>query len=200
MSSWERARYIPWDRIPQDGTDLDSQKERIFRELQKETIEDELRQQERHPVTPHAGDGTSSESRNAGRTKIPYSNMELLRQAAFGGCIGTITGAVFGFMDGMRTAGESAVLRKASNMAKGKYLVQGTTRSATLFGVFFGGYHVVKYGLRVTLDPGDIPEIAMAGVFSMGALMSKPAWRPSMPYAGMLIVMDAVNLAMRKYN
>ena len=42
MSSWERARYIPWDRIPQEGADLDVEKERIFRQLQRETIKDEL--------------------------------------------------------------------------------------------------------------------------------------------------------------
>lgn len=77
-------------------------------------------------------------------TGVPYSTTDLFKQAAFGGCIGTVTGAVFGFMDGMRTAGESAVLQKASDSAKGRYLLQSTTRSATLFGVFFGGFHVVS--------------------------------------------------------
>jgi hypothetical protein len=195
MSSWERARYIPWDRIPEDGTDIDTKKERIFRELQRETIQDELLQQERHAVEPT---GSGQEAAGITKTKIPYSNMELMRQAAFGGCIGSITGAVFGFMDGMRSAGESSVLLKASNMAKGRYLMQGTTRSATVFGVFFSGFHVVKYGLRVALDPGDIAEIGLAGAVSMGALMSRPAYRASVPYAAMLVGMDGVNHVMRK--
>ena len=192
MSSWDRARYVPWDRIPQSGENLDAQKERIFRQLQKESIEEDLQLHDRssqQSVDP-ASKSTS--------TKVPFSTMILLRQAAFGGCIGAITGGVFGFMDGMRTAGESPVLQKASNMAKGRYLFQGTTRSATLFGVFFGGFHCVKYGIRVTLDPGELSEIGMASVVSCGALMSRPAWRPSMPYSVMLIFMDSVHYVMRQ--
>lgn len=124
--------------------------------------------------------------------------MDLLRQAALGGCIGTITGSVFGFMDGMRTAGESSVLQKASNVAKGRYLMQGTTRSATVFGLFFGGFHIVKYGLRVTLEPGEFGEIALSAPVAMGALFAQPATRQAMPYGAMLIAMDTVNLYMRK--
>lgn len=197
MSSWERARYIPWDRIPEDGTDIDTKKERIFRELQRETIQDELLQQERHAVEPTAA-GSGQDAAGITKTKIPYSNMELMRQAAFGGCIGSITGAVFGFMDGMRSAGESKVLLKASNMAKVRYLMQGTSRSATVFGIFFGGFHVIKYGLRVAFDPGDIAEIGLGGAISMGALASRPAYRASMPYAAMLVGMDGVNHFMKK--
>ena len=107
MSSWERARNIPWDRIPQDGTDLEDQKERIFRQLQRESIEVELQQQERHQNLPTTGEeGEAAESTinsSQEQQKFPYSNMELFRQAAFGGCIGTITGGVFGMLDGMST-------------------------------------------------------------------------------------------------
>ena len=193
MSSWERARYIPWDRIPQDSDNLDYQKEKIFRELQRETIEDELSQQERRPAEPVVGDATAEK-------KIPYSSMELLRQAAFGATIGSITGGVFGFMDSMRTVGEQPILVNASNLAKGKYLWQGTTRSATVFGVFFSGYHILKYGLRVAVDPGQAAEIVGAGAVSLGALMSRPAYRASMPYASMLIGMDIFNVVMKRYN
>lgn len=208
MSSWERSRFIPWDRIPQEGTNLEYQKERIFRELQRETIQDELLQQERRTAEPLV-DGDTSITAQAETTKttatttsqkIPYSNMELLRQAAFGATIGSITGAVFGFMDGMRSVGEQPILVNASNMAKGRYLLQGTTRSATVFGVFFGGFHVLKYGIRVAMDPGEVTEIGVAGAASLGALMSRPAYRASMPYAAMLIGMDAFNLAMRKFS
>lgn len=123
----------------------------------------------------------------------------MFKQMAFGACIGGITGSVFGFMDGMRTAGESPVLKNASNMAKGKYLLQGTTRSATVFGVFFGGFHTLKYGIKCNLDPGEFAEIGMAGAISMGALMYKPAYRASMPYASMLIIMDSVHIIMRQF-
>ncbi|CAB9505487.1 expressed unknown protein [Seminavis robusta] len=199
MSSWDRARFIPWSRIPQDGADLDGQKERLFRELQRETQQTELSLQERNPAIPSTTTTTDDATTNAAKsTKVPYSHMELLRQAAFGACIGSITGCVFGFMDGMRTAGQSDVLQKASNMAKFRYLMQGTTRSGSVFGAFFGGFHVVKYGLRTTLDPGEAGEIVISGAVSMGALMSKPAFRPFMPYGSMLIIMDIAHIVMRE--
>jgi hypothetical protein len=195
MSSWERARHIPWDRIPQDGSNLEHQKEKIFRQLQRETVEDELSQQEGRTIEPSVGESSTSTAKS---TKIPYSNMELLRQAAFGGCVGSISGSVFGFMDSMRTVADQPILANASNAAKGRYILQGTTRSATIFGVFFGGFQVLKYGVRVAMDPGDVAEIGVAGAASMGALMIKPAFRPSMPYAAMLVIMDGVSIAMRK--
>ena len=195
MSSWERSRHIPWSRIPQDGSNLEQQRERIFRELQREAIEEELRLQERHHMSPTTTeDGTAHHA----PTKIPYSTMEMLRFAAFGGSIGCITGSVFGFMDSMRTAGESSVLVNASNQAKGRYILQGTSRSAFTFGAFFGGFQVVKYGLRTTIDPGEVAEIGLAAVASLGVLVSRPNSRPYMPYAFMLIGMDAVQLYMRK--
>jgi len=98
----------------------------------------------------------------------------------------------------MRTAGDSAVLKKASNVAKSKYLLQGTSRSGALFGVFFGGFQVVKYGVRVIADPGQVGEIGIATAVSMGAMMSRPALRPSMPYGGMLIAMDAFSIGLRE--
>jgi hypothetical protein len=203
MSAWERARYIPWSRIPQSSENLEAQKERIFRDLQKVTIEDELRSHDRKPSVAEDGTietatTTQQQQQKKGFSEVPFSSMVLLRQAAFGCCIGSLTGAVFGFMDSMRTAGESQVLQKASNVAKARYLMQGTTRSATVFGVFFGGFHVAKYGIRVVADPGEIAEIGLAGVASVGALLYKPAWRASMPYAIMLILMDSFNLAMKQ--
>ena len=206
MSSWERSRFLPWDRIPLPDTrprgpgepppvDLDTAKERIFRQLQREVAEEEALTAAVN-TTDTAGNGVVPSSMAS--TKVLYSHMDLAKSAAFGGTIGAITGGVFGFMDGMRTAGESPVLQKASNMAKGRYLMQGSTRSATLFGVFFGGFHVLKYGLRVTLDPGEFNEIFLAAPVALGALFYKPANRQAMPYASMLILMDGVNLYMRK--
>lgn len=125
---------------------------------------------------------------------------ELFKNAAFGGTIGAITGSVFGFMDGMRTAQQSEVLMNASNVAKTRYITQGTSRSAALFGAFFGGFHILRYGIRVAADPGEWGEIGIAGAASIGALVSQPKLRPSLPYASMLVFMDCVHIVMRQFN
>lgn len=215
MSSWERSRFIPWDRIPLPDTrprgpgepppiDLDTAKERIFRQLQSEAVtkQSEKDDDAKHEQ-PHNGPTNAIESKggylsNIFTSNVSYSNMELLKMAAFGGTIGTITGGVFGFMDGMRTASESPVLKNASNMAKGRYLLQGTTRSASIFGIFFGSFHILKYGLRVTVDPGEFTEIFMVAPVALGALYSQPTLRQAVPYASMLAIMDGINIYMRK--
>jgi hypothetical protein len=221
MSSWERSRYLPWDRIPVPDTRirqqgeppppaLDDERERIIRQLQRESsikvVSTEVVSDNQNTETSTLstqqdklnGSTTTSTASDIDTTKVPYSHMDLFRQAAIGGCIGTITGSVFGFMDGMRTAGESPVLQKASNIAKGRYLLQGTTRSATLFGSFFGAYHIIRYGIRVTFNPGEIGEITLASPIALGSLWAYPPTRHALPYGAMLVVMDAVNLYMRK--
>lgn len=205
MSSWERARFIPWSKIPQDATNLSDQKERIIREIQREAdrkekaqISEQRRLKELASSSLSAPTSASSEDAIA-QTSIPFKWGELFKNLAFGGCIGSITGAVFGFMDGMRLAGQSNVLKNTSNAAKGKFLMEGTTRSATIFGAFFGGFHCVKYGVRVALDPGDYAEIGLAAALSMGGLVSKPNFRPAVPYASMLIMMDSFHLVMRQF-
>jgi hypothetical protein len=57
----------------------------------------------------------------------------------------------------------------------------------------------VKYGLKVSFDPGEFAQVLLAGTVSMGTLMTKPSWRPSMPYAGMLIVMDSFQIIMKEF-
>ena len=205
MSSWERARFIPWSKIPQDATDLSDQKERIIREIQREAdrkekahILEQKRLKELASSSPSTTTSTSSEDALV-QTGMPFKWPELFKNLAFGGCIGSITGAVFGFMDGMRLAGQSNVLKNTSNAAKGKFLMQGTTRSASIFGAFFGGFHCVKYGVRVAFDPGDYGEIGLAAALSMGGLVSRPNFRPAVPYASMLIMMDSFHLVMRQF-
>lgn len=213
MSSWERSRYIPWDRIPLPDTrprgigepppvGLETQRERIFRDLKapaapKQTTVENNDNSSNGLVVVDGEDTTTSKQ---GERRVPYSHLDFARQAAFGACIGTITGAVFGFMDGMRTAGESSVLQNASNMAKGRYLLQGTTRSATVFGAFFCGFHVLKYGLRVAVLPpqSDVTEIVLAAPVAIGALLARPSTRAALPYGSMLIFMDSCNLYMRQ--
>jgi hypothetical protein len=43
-----------------------------------------------------------------------------------------------------------------------------------------------------------VVEMAGAALLSTSALFYKPAWRPSMPYAVMLIAMDCLHVYMRK--
>ncbi|KAL3937711.1 MAG: hypothetical protein SGBAC_007238 [Bacillariaceae sp.] len=201
MSSWERARFIPWSKIPHDGTDLSDTKERIQRDLQREADKEEKNLQQMTLNAKKSGVASDDESiQDIKDYTIPFRWGELGKNAVFGGTIGAITGCVFGFMDGMNGAGKSDVLMKASNVAKGKFILQGMTRSATVFGVFFGSFHMVKYGLRVAAQPGEWGEIGIAGAISLGTLMSRPALRPSMPYASMLVIMDGVHIVMREFN
>jgi len=212
---------MPWSKLPllQDPTNISDQKERIIRDLQREADRQEKAQiVEQRRVSLSSPDiidsslnektvSSSSSSSTVSststtsimNTNFPFKWGELFKNLAFGGCIGSITGSVFGFMDGMRMAGQSEVLKNASNVAKGKYLMEGTTRSATMFGVFFGGFHCVKYGIRVVFDPGDYPEMGLAGAISLGGLMCKPNFRPAVPYATMLIFMDSFHLVMRDF-
>lgn len=72
--SWERSRSIPWSRICQDGrVNPHEHKEQVFRELREEAIEQEATGQVDGKVV------------NVG---VPFSAMELFKNAAFGGCIG----------------------------------------------------------------------------------------------------------------
>jgi hypothetical protein len=206
MSSWERARHIPWSQIPYGhARDLSTDKERIHRRLQKEADKQERELQEESKALK-GGDSISSLTNSEPaasamfNSSIQFKWLDLFKQAAFGGTIGAITGSVFGFMDGMRTAQQSEVLMNASNMAKSRFLMQGTSRSAAIFGGFFGGFHILRYGVRVAADPGEWAEIGLAGAVSLGAIMSQPAFRPSMPYASMLIFMDCVHIVMRQFN
>lgn len=212
MSAWERTRNIPWSRIEQipaatiggEAVNPDDQRERIIRSLQKEAAaaEQEVHEQEeRERKAARSGSEPEVEvslvKKNRFLNGVPWSSEDFVKHMGFGILMGSITGAVFGFMDGMRLATESKMLKKASTGAKVKFMVQGVTRSGLIFGGFFGGFHSLKYGVRVVNDPGDVGEIVIAGALSMGAMVVKPATRPSLPYAGMLILMEAFSMYMR---
>lgn len=204
MSSWERSRYIPWSRIPASSENLETTKERIFRDLQRETADgnsEDVVAVESPSISSTASPVLQQQlnaSKIATKTTLEYSHMDLARHTAFGACIGTITGAVFGFMDGMRLVQTDVVLQKASTQAKGSQIFQGTTRSAWQFGTFFAGYHVLKYGVRIVgNEPGDAAEMGVASFVSAGTLLSRASWRPLLPYACMLMGMDAVHVVMQ---
>lgn len=221
--SWERSRYIPWSRLDEvsasDGSSFESQKERVFRSLQREASKEKDllekskdRQNIANSIILKDGGTSSSDTfvppevlaqqsqkkKGLFHSGVDYSTPDLVRTIAFGGCIGAITGTVFGFMDSMRTAQENTILKNASNMAKSKYLLEGTTRSGLIFGAFFSGFQTVKYAIRVVADPGLVAEAAGATAVSLGALMVKPATRPSIPYAAMLIGMDCFSIYMKQ--
>jgi hypothetical protein len=128
----------------------------------------------------------------------PYLTSDLLKNTAFGATIGSITGMCFGFMDSIRSASSSTVLKSASRSAQGKFVFQGTYRSGMFFGAFFGVFHTVKYTTRVLVDPGDVGEICVGSLAALGGVMAKREWRVSMPYAVMLLGMDAFHVFMRE--
>lgn len=128
----------------------------------------------------------------------PYQTSDLLRNTAFGTTIGSITGMCFGFMDSIRGAQSSELLKSASRSAQGKFIFQGTYRSGMFFGGFFGVFHTIKYGTRVLVDPGDLGEICLASLAVCGGVFARREWRASLPYAVMLIGMDSFHCFMRE--
>lgn len=218
MSSWDRSRRIPWTKIQQGYNNNNNNEESP--EKYRERIQEEIRRDVATAAEEQASknstaqsinnlassdvvDGSTNEDDVSWKKKIfrgkTYATSDLLRQFAFGGCVGTLTGATFGFMDSIKQAQESSILKRASNSAKGRFMLQGTTRSAFIFGSFFGSFQVAKYGMRVISDPGPFTEIGVAGIFSLSLLAIKPATRPSIPYGAMLIVMDTVSTYMREF-
>lgn len=128
----------------------------------------------------------------------PYQTSDLLRNLAFGATIGSITGMCFGFMDSIRSAQSSPLLKSASRDAQGKFIFQGTYRSGFFYGGFFGIFHTIKYGVRTVIDPGDFGEIGTASVLTLGGMFAKREWRASLPYAVMLVGMDGFHIFMRE--
>ncbi len=128
----------------------------------------------------------------------PYQTYDLLRNLAFGATIGSITGMCFGFMDSIRSAQTSSLLKSASRDAQGKFIFQGTYRSGIFYGGFFGLFHTVKYGIRTVIDPGNVGEIGAASVVTLGGMFAKREWRASLPYAVMLVGMDGFHIFMRE--
>ncbi|EED90790.1 predicted protein [Thalassiosira pseudonana CCMP1335] len=227
MSSWDRTRSIPWSRATPvspsspsgENEDIDLNRERVFRDLAREAAQEEKEREERKKLEDDGvrGDGSvqttttetqqSNNNNNNNSNKVelnflgyqgrPYQTSDLLRNAAFGATIGSITGMCFGFMDSLRTASSSSVLKSASRSAQGKFVFQGTYRSGMFFGAFFSLFHTVKYGTRVLVDPGDVGEIGVGSLVALGGLFARREWRASLPYAVMLVGMDGFHVLMR---
>jgi len=214
MSSWDRSRNIPWSHVipvapAGENEDVDLKKERVLRELRREAAIERTELESSGGGDASDGGTTATQPRSSaapsqeklnvlGFVGRPYQTSDLLRNVAFGATIGSITGACFGFMDSIRAASDSALLKSASRSAQGKFVFQGTYRSGMFFGAFFGAYHTLKYGTRVLVDPGDVGEIGVGGVVAFGGLMAKREWRASMPYAVMLVAMDGFHIMMNE--
>mmetsp|Transcript_4305 Transcript_4305/g.8786 ORF Transcript_4305/g.8786 Transcript_4305/m.8786 type:complete len:237 (-) Transcript_4305:208-918(-) len=223
---WSRALPVAPASPSAEREDVDLNRERVFRDLAREATKEkddpEKSRTSADSSTSSSSDGESSSSNgfrsDSGITKQsqeqistinkpelnflgyvgrPYQFSDLLRNTAFGATIGSITGMCFGFMDSLRSAQTSTLLKNASNSAKGKFIFQGTYRSGMFFGGFFGAFHTVKYGVRVLVDPGDVGEIGLGSVVGLGAVFAKREWRASLPYAVMLVGMDTFHVFMR---
>lgn len=98
----------------------------------------------------------------------------------------------------MRSATSSPVLKSASRSAQAKFIFQGSYRSGMFFGALFSVFHTVKYGVRVLVDPGDVGEIGVGSLVTLGGVVARREWRASLPYAVMLIGMDTFHVVMRE--
>ena len=190
-SSWEQARHRPWSMLSPQAKRLEASADKLITSTPPSAIVSDGNPQNSAPMT-------ASQVQQKLEPKPEFEWVELFRQMAFGGTVGAFTGSVFGFMDGMREAQDSKLLKNASNAAKGKFLLQGSSRAGLVFGTFFSGFHAIKYGTRIGLDPGMVAEIALASVVSMGGLAYQTATRPFLPYGAMLICMDCVSTYMRE--
>ena len=191
--------------------DVELNRERVFRDLAREAADEAKLIEERKKSNDDASssDGAPNNSQQqtsqeeqevnilgfAGR---PYQTADLLRNAAFGATIGSITGLCFGFMDSMRSATSSSLLKSASRSAQAKYIFQGSYRSGMFFGGFFSVFHTIKYGVRVLVDPGDVGEIGVGSLVALGGVFAKREWRASLPYAVMMVGMDTFHVVMRE--
>mmetsp|Transcript_50892 Transcript_50892/g.99567 ORF Transcript_50892/g.99567 Transcript_50892/m.99567 type:complete len:221 (+) Transcript_50892:147-809(+) len=209
MSAWERSRRIPWSTVVQDAQ-LEKDAEFVPPPLSSNDSQGSVAPQLTDSAQKTPADSTldiqdnesglienTVQKKNIFGSSRTFGLGDLFRDIVFGVSIGSITGTMFGFMDSMKQSTSSKVLRNASAGAKMKFLVDGSVRTGSVFGGFFGGYHVMKYGVRTVLDPGQFTEIALSGAGSLGVVMYKPNLRMYFPYAGMLVLMDAFQTATR---
>lgn len=184
------------DRLKEEGGS--KQQQYLSNEVSGETYNATANTTQQQPISSTPQQQKQPEVNFLGYVGRPYQTSDLLRNLAFGGTIGSITGMCFGFMDSIRSAQSSELLKSASRSAQGKFIFQGTSRSGMFFGAFFGVFHTIKYGTRVLVDPGDVGEISLASVLACGGVFARREWRASLPYAVMLVAMDSFHCFMRE--
>lgn len=221
---WSRAIPVAPATVDGASEDVDLMKERVWRDLAREAANSDggessfssiagaadnnatIQQQQQSTSTTSTSSITTQQQQQTKQPEVnflgfagrPYQTSDLLRNTAFGATIGSITGMCFGFLDSIRSAQTSDLLKSASRSAQGKFVFQGTYRSGMFFGAFFGTFHTIKYGTRILMDPGDLGEIGVASVLACGGVFAKREWRASLPYAVMLVAMDSFHCFMRE--
>jgi hypothetical protein len=116
----------------------------------------------------------------------PINDTKLvLKRAAFGLVCGSLTGACFGFVDVLRDAKAMTQSPKVAS----KRIMQYTAK----FGGFFASYHCFRKVLKLYVPQPPEMNVMSAAVLSIIPLVAVPSLRPMVPYAIMLIGLDALN-------
>ena len=109
----------------------------------------------------------------------------IAKRAAFGLVCGSLTGACFGFVD---------VLRDARAMSKNpKIATNRIVQYTGKFGGFFSLYHGMRRTLKLYYPQPPEMNVLTALTFSLTPLVAMPKMRPMIPYAIMLVGLDAIN-------
>ena len=109
----------------------------------------------------------------------------IAKRVAFGGVCGSITGATFGFVDVLR---DSKAMSQNPRVATAR-IMQYTGK----FGGFFASYHGLRKVLKLYYPQSAEMNVLMATGISVVPLIVMPSLRPMIPYAIMLIGLDAIN-------
>lgn len=103
----------------------------------------------------------------------------------FGLTVGSITGLSFGVVNVMR---DSNAIRQKSSVSTNILL-----QHAGKFGGFFASYHGIRKVLKLYVDQTPEMNVATAAVLCTTPLVVMSSLRPMMPYAIMMIGLDAIN-------
>ena len=109
------------------------------------------------------------------------------KRGAFGLVCGGLSGAAFGFID---------ILRDAKAMSQKKSIATAKMFQYTYkCGGFFASYHATRKALKLYYDPNQSnPEnMGMAAGLTVAPLITFGSLRPMLPYAAVLIALDAIN-------
>ena len=107
------------------------------------------------------------------------------RRALFGLLVGSLTGASFSAINVVR---DSNAMRQKTSVLTNTILQHGLK-----FGGFFASYHGIRKALKLYVDQPAEMNVSTAAVATMFPLVVVPSLRPMVPYAIMMIGLDAIN-------
>lgn len=124
------------------------------------------------------------EGGGGGRIRPYVDRTVLYKRTVFGAFVGGTTGALLSAIDAYRNTRGDVRTRATAMM-------RAAPRGGAILGAFFGGYNLIKYAVEwnVELDE-DLAAPAIAAVASLSPLIAIRSLRPSIMYAGALVVMD----------